>query len=161
METFSGGTVQEIVSIDSENELVDTFGKPTTSVFYDHMVASSFFLMGSELLVVREDEDTAKNAGSQGTAVLIKNEDSYDSASALDAVDAWVARFPGTLGNTLKVEMADKFSSTNTSIASIALDSTDTLVTEVLQRLFRLHPILQLLLVVFRQLQLSLLMVVT
>ena len=37
----------------------------------------------------------------------------------------WVARFPGTLGNTLKVEMADKFSSTNTSIASIALDSTD------------------------------------
>ena len=37
----------------------------------------------------------------------------------------WVARFPGTLGNTLKVEMADKFSSTNTSIASIALDSSD------------------------------------
>ena len=125
---FQWGPVQEIVSIDSENELVDTFGKPTTSVFYDHMVASSFLAYGSELLVVRAlDEDTAKNAGSQGTAILIKNEDSYEAytASALDAVGPWVARFPGTLGNTLKVEMADKFSSTNTSIASIALDSTD------------------------------------
>ena len=125
---FQWGPVQEIVSIDSENELVDTFGKPTTSVFLDHMVASSFLSYGSELLVVRAlDEDTAKNAGSQGTAILIKNEDSYEaySAGALDAVGPWVARFPGTLGNTLKVEMADKFSSTNTSIASIALDSTD------------------------------------
>ena len=51
---FQWGPVQEIVSIDSENELVDTFGKPTTSVFYDHMVASSFLAYGSELLVVRE-----------------------------------------------------------------------------------------------------------
>ena len=50
---FQWGPVQEIVSIDSENELVDTFGKPTTSVFYDHMVASSFLAYGSELLVVR------------------------------------------------------------------------------------------------------------
>ena len=125
---FQWGPVQEIVSIDSENELVDTFGKPTTSVFLDHMVASSFLSYGSELLVVRAlDEDTAKNAGSQGTAILIKNDDSYEaySAGALDAVGPWVARFPGTLGNTLKVEMADKFSSTNTSIASIALGSTD------------------------------------
>ena len=42
---FQWGPVQEIVSIDSENELVDTFGKPTTSVFYDHMVASNSLLM--------------------------------------------------------------------------------------------------------------------
>ena len=125
---FQWGPVQEIVSIDSENELVDTFGKPTTSVFLDHMVASSFLAYGSELLVVRAlDEDTAKNAGSKGTAIIVKGEDDYESksASALADVGPWVARFPGTLGNTLKVEMADKFSSTNTSIASIALDSTD------------------------------------
>ena len=126
---FQWGPVQEIVSIDSENELVDTFGKPTTSVFLDHMVASSFLAYGSELLVVRAlDDDTAKNAGSKGTAIIVKGEDDYESksASALADVGPWVARFPGTLGNTLKVEMADKFSSTNTSIASIALDSTDT-----------------------------------
>ena len=125
---FQWGPVQEIVSIDSENELVDTFGKPTTSVFLDHMVASSFLAYGSELLVVRAlDESTAKNAGSKGTAIIVKGEDDYESksASALADVGPWVARFPGTLGNTLKVEMADKFSSTNTSIASIALDSTD------------------------------------
>ena len=125
---FQWGPVQEIVSIDSENELVDTFGKPTTSVFYDHMVASSFLAYGSELLVVRAAaEATAKNAGSKGTAILVKGEDDYESksSSALAAVGPWVARFPGTLGNNLKVEMADKFSSTNTSIASIALDSAD------------------------------------
>lgn len=126
---FQWGPVQEIVSIDSENELVNTFGKPTTSVFLDHMVASSFLSYGSELLVVRAlDDDTARNAGSKGTAILIQNEDDYDSksSSALADVGPWVARFPGALGNNLKVEMADMFSSTNTSIASIALSSSDT-----------------------------------
>ena len=43
---------------------------------------------------------------------------------------ARVARFPGTLGNTLKVEMADKFSSTNTSITRLHLTLLILLVTE-------------------------------
>ena len=53
------------------------------------MVASNSLAYGSELLVVRAlDEDTAKNAGSQGTAILIKNEDTTSLySSALDAVE--------------------------------------------------------------------------
>ena len=34
-------------------------------------------------------------------------------------------KVPSSLGNSLKVSIADKFSATNTSIASIALDSVD------------------------------------
>jgi hypothetical protein len=92
------------------------------------MTTASFLAYGSNALVVREvDVDTARNAKSTGTAILVKNEDDYDSktSSALDAVGPWTAKYPGTLGNSLKVSIADKFSATNTSIASIALNATD------------------------------------
>ena len=39
---FSIGLVHEITSIDSENNLVERFGKPTTSVYYDFMTTASF-----------------------------------------------------------------------------------------------------------------------
>jgi hypothetical protein len=125
---FQWGPVHEITSIDSENNLVERFGKPTQSVYYDFMTTASFLAYGSNALVVREvDVDTARNAKSTGTAILVKNEDDYDSktSSALDAVGPWTAKYPGTLGNSLKVSIADKFSATNTSIASIALNATD------------------------------------
>ena len=46
--------VHEIISIDSENNLVDRFGKPTLSVYNDFMTASSFLAYGSNCLTVRE-----------------------------------------------------------------------------------------------------------
>ena len=40
---FQWGPAHEIVSVSSENNLVERFGKPTLSVYYDHMTASSVF----------------------------------------------------------------------------------------------------------------------
>ncbi len=124
---FQWGPAHEIISIDSENNLVDRFGKPTSSVYTDFLVASSFLAYGSNCLTIREIGAAARNAVSEGTAVQIKNdtqyEASYDGGEA--SVGPWAAKYAGTLGNSLKVSIADIGSSTVTSIASIALDSTD------------------------------------
>ena len=75
---FQWGPAHEIVAISSENNLVERFGKPTQSVYYDHMVASSFLAYGSQLLTIREVGAAARNAVSTGTAVIIKNRGLYD-----------------------------------------------------------------------------------
>ena len=125
---FGWGPVHEITRIDSENNLVERFGKPTSTVFYDFMTAASFLAYGSNLLTVREVGTAAKNAVSEGTAVLIKNEDDYQEqyASGSNSVGVWAAKYAGTLGNSIKVEFADVTSSSTLSVASIALDSSDT-----------------------------------
>ena len=69
---FQWGPAHEIVSIDSENNLVDRFGKPTPSVYTDFLVASSFLAYGSNCLTIREIGAAARNAVSEGTAVQIK-----------------------------------------------------------------------------------------
>ena len=124
---FAWGPVHEITRIDSENNLVDRFGKPTSTVFYDFMTSASFLAYGSNLLTVREVGELAKNAVSSGTAVLIKNEDHYQEqySSGAGTVGPWSAKYAGSIGNSIKVEMADVTSSTNLSVGSIALDSAD------------------------------------
>ena len=125
---FQWGPVHEIISIDSENNLVDRFGKPTLSVYNDFLTASSFLAYGSNCLTVREVGSAARNAVASGTAVAIKNEDDYDSSysGGEGSHGPWAAKYPGTLGNSLKVAVADIGSSTSTSISAITLDSTDT-----------------------------------
>ena len=125
---FNWGPVHEITRIDSENNLVERFGKPSSTVFYDFMTAGSFLAYGSNLLTVREVGANAKNAVSTGTAVLIKNEDDYTEqyASGTNSVGPWAAKYAGTLGNSLKVEMADVTSTSKLSVGSIALDTADT-----------------------------------
>ena len=125
---FAWGPVHEITRIDSENNLVERFGKPSSTVFNDFMTSASFLAYGSNLLTVREVGTAAKNAVSEGTAVLIKNEDDYQEqyASGSNSVGVWAAKYAGTLGNSLKVEFADITSSSSLSVGSIALDSADT-----------------------------------
>lgn len=125
---FQWGPVHEIISIDSENNLVERFGRPTTSVYYDFMTAASFLAYGSNLLTVREVGSSSKNSVSEGTAVLIKNEDHYNDqyADGNNSVGVWAAKYAGALGNNIKVSIGDIGSATNLSVASIALNAPDT-----------------------------------
>ena len=117
---YQWGPAHEIVAVQSENNLVERFGKPTLSVYYDHMTASSFLAYGSQLLNVREVGAAARNAVSTGTAVQIKNREQYnESYSAGEgSVGPWAAKYPGTLGNALKVEIADIASASGLSVGS-------------------------------------------
>tara|TARA_R110000787_G_scaffold179702_2_gene291628 strand:- start:12529 stop:14703 length:2175 start_codon:yes stop_codon:yes gene_type:complete len=117
------GPAREIVTIDSENNLVARFGKPNTTTAVDFLTASSYLAYGSALKVVREVGAAARNAVSASTAVLIRNDNEYENSyiNGEGAVGPWAAKYPGTLGNSLLVSMADLESSTATSILSYTI----------------------------------------
>jgi phage tail sheath protein FI len=106
---FAWGPVLDPVTITSENVLVQRFGKPTDSNFDSFFTAANFLSYTNNLLVVRVDTDNAKNAVATSTAVKIKNFDDYSSnyENGQGTVGEWAAKYPGSLGNSLKVSMAD------------------------------------------------------
>ena len=106
---FAWGPVLDPVTITSENVLVQRFGKPTDSNFDSFFTAANFLAYTNNLLTVRVDTSGQRNAVSAGTAVKIKNFDDYSAnyAGGQGTVGEWAAKYPGALGNSLKVSMAD------------------------------------------------------
>ena len=106
---FTWGPVLDPVTITSENNLVSRFGKPTDDTAQSFFTAANFLAYTNNLLVVRADTANHRNAVASGTAVKINNFDVYtDSyASGSNSIGEWAAKFPGLLGNSIKVSMAD------------------------------------------------------
>jgi phage tail sheath protein FI len=110
---FNWGPIEEIRTISSEIELVDTFGKPDNNNFTDFFTAANFLAYARNLRIVRAaNTSIAKNAaGGPGTVVpiLIKNSDDYISnyinQEAANTAGMFAARYPGALGNSLKVSL--------------------------------------------------------
>jgi phage tail sheath protein FI len=107
---FAWGPVEDPVQIASENELVDRFGKATDNNFIPFLTAANFLSYANNLLVVRTDGTSLKNAVSSGTPIVIKNADTYASSFATGQanVGEFAAKYPGTLGNSLEVIAVDK-----------------------------------------------------
>ena len=119
------GPADEITTISSENNLVDTFFEPNSTVYESWFTAASFLAYGNNLKVVRSlDDTTAKNAGSTA-GVLIKNEDQYTNSysSGEGSVGMWAAKYPGVIGNTLKVSFADSSNYDTNSVASATVSA--------------------------------------
>ena len=70
---FSQGPIDEVTSISSEKELVETFGKPDSTTFEYFFSAASFLQYSSSLRVVRAANSGSVNAVVSGTALQIKN----------------------------------------------------------------------------------------
>jgi len=107
---FSIGPVEEVINITTEQELINTFGKPlSTDTQYEYwMSASSFLSYGGILKVVRVDDDNLKNArvGYNTTATVdIKNFDDYNNQET--GSYHFAAKTPGTWANGLKVCVID------------------------------------------------------
>jgi len=102
---FQWGPVDQVTQIDSEKTLVSVFGKPTTNTYISFFTAANFLSYGNNLKVIRAINGSSKNAASN-SAVLVRNDDHYDTVSFTNAGE-WVARYPGVLGNSIKVSMAD------------------------------------------------------
>jgi hypothetical protein len=69
---FSKGPLDEIVTVSSEQELVDTFGKPNSSNFEDWFSAANFLQYSNALRVVRATNTGLLNATSNTSGILIK-----------------------------------------------------------------------------------------
>lgn len=109
---FVWGPANKRILVDSEITLVDRFGKPDSNTATSFFSAANFLAYGNNLRVVRvvntTDAVKANNATDQGTGVLIENEDDYElnhSANTSTTYGAFYARYPGDLGNSLKVSV--------------------------------------------------------
>ena len=100
---FSKGPVEEITIINTEEELVNTFGKPNSTNYEDWFTAANFLQYSSNLRVIRADAANAKNAVGSGSALDIKNRADYDTATLGSSL--WIAKTMGAHGNALKVSV--------------------------------------------------------
>jgi len=102
--SFAKGPIGEIVNINTQKELVDTFGEPG-SYAEDWMVASEFMNYGGRLAVVRTESSGALNAVTGAAGVLIKNEEDWMGGTG--SAEIFAARSAGTHGNSLVGVLVD------------------------------------------------------
>jgi len=105
--SFNWGPVAQIVNVGSEKELHEHFGTPDSETYKYFLTAASFLKYGNALKVVRvlSGHD---NATADGAGLLIKNDAHYTDSSydtGAGSVGSWAAKYPGELGNSLKVSM--------------------------------------------------------
>ena len=105
---FGWGPAEEVRTVTSGKGLVDLFGEPaSTDIMAEHFYPAAMFLdYGIDLKVVRVATTNMKNATTtSGQSLLIKNlshyRANYNDGSA--SVGEYGARYPGTLGNSLKI----------------------------------------------------------
>jgi hypothetical protein len=130
---FSIGPVDEATNITTEQELIDTFGKPlSTDAQYEYwMSASSFLSYGGVLKVVRTGSTTDTlmvnaNAGvgiASTTTLKINNYDDYleNHADGEDTDYTWAAKNPGTWANGLRVCVIDDIADQVIGVTTAAL----------------------------------------
>ena len=102
---FQWGPGLQAITVSSEKQLVDTFGKPTATTFKYFGPMAAFLKYGNALKVVRGIASAAKNAGSGSSVQNLYNMDLYDNATIASTDGDWIARFPGALGNSLEVQV--------------------------------------------------------
>ena len=110
---FSTGPVEEAINITTEKDLLEVFGKPSSSNNqYEYwMSASSYLSYGGLLKVVRADDSALNNAnvavGLGTTTLKIKNFDDYNSNYYSASNFYYASKNPGTWANNLKVCFID------------------------------------------------------
>ena len=114
---FHWGPANEIVTVTTEKELVDIFGKPETSNYVDFFTVANFLAYGNNCGVVRTVGATSFNSTVTATGltyptaaggIQIANETEFlgsaqNTTTLPVAGVAFASKFPGILGNSLKV----------------------------------------------------------
>ena len=117
---FNWGPVNVITLVDSENTLVNTFGKPNSNNAETWFTASNFLSYTNRLNVVRVANTTSSNSaqsavnafGNTGAlsntkVTALNSTDFYSKVGLFDTGVLYIARYPGALGNSLKVSVCD------------------------------------------------------
>ena len=124
---FTWGPTNEIVQVSNESEVVFNFQKPTNATYASFYSAANFLSYANNLQLVRAATTGQLNAVATGAAINIGNRDVYETSYATGeaAVGVAAAKYPGALGNSLKVSMADAatFSKVLTGTIAVATAS--------------------------------------
>lgn len=103
---FTWGPAGEVVTVSSEDNLSEVFGKPTPAYVRDFLTASSFLKYGNSLRISRAVDDTTLNAGddvsSPVTALQVTNQDDFEAVGSFGQ-HQFLAKYPGAYGNSLDV----------------------------------------------------------
>lgn len=107
---FQWGPVMDVQSVDYQGSLVKKFGKPNNDTATSFFSVANFLDYTNQARIVRVVGGVAKNATSDGSGLLVKNQTEYEFnyQDAQGAVGEFAARYPGELGNSIQVLMADK-----------------------------------------------------
>lgn len=122
---FRWGPVNKPALVTSENDLVNQFGKPTNVNPETFFTAANFLSYSNALYVTRAantasqfaavgGENATANSASATLTVLNADDFATKEADLASSDLAYVARFPGEIGNSLKVsvcESAEQYSS--------------------------------------------------
>jgi hypothetical protein len=102
---FQKGPVSSVTAISSEEQLLQTFGKPNSSNFEWWFTAANFLQYGDALRVVRT-ESGILNAGAN-SGILIRDDDHYEDSfsTGQGSHGEWAARTAGTWGNSIGVDI--------------------------------------------------------
>jgi hypothetical protein len=109
---FQWGPIDVAREVASEDELVRVFGGPDSNTALTFFTAASFLAYSNSLYVSRADSGNINSAialnvssGSYTGNLKVKSEDSYfnNNFTLSDANVAFVARYAGSLGNSLKI----------------------------------------------------------
>ena len=110
---FRWGPAKKATLVSTESVLAERFGTPTQTNAVDFLSAVQFLRYSSTMYVVREYTSEAKNSTSSSSVVTnVDNKDHWDEVNSAFGADsgetnvgAWIGRYPGKLGNSLKVEV--------------------------------------------------------
>jgi len=108
---FKWGPAVWSTTVSNESELASTFGKPNAATYKTWFTAASYLAYSGNLKVVRAVHTTANNAA-MTTALQVRNDEHYENTydpdmggSQVTTAGAFIAKYPGDLGNTLRVSM--------------------------------------------------------
>jgi len=107
---FKWGPVNTAYQVTNETILVSKFGAPDSNTYQSFFTAASFLAYGNNLQLVRAANNLTYNATS-GSTLQVQNESvfqyNYLNNSNANAYGSFIARYPGALGNSLTVSVAD------------------------------------------------------
>jgi hypothetical protein len=131
---FRWGPVGERILVDSEKTLVERFGKPTNFNAETFFSAANFLAYGNRLHVVRAaattnadststvfsavaHEDGTNLSNAQLLNATVKNENDYETKVFTNTEVLYVAKFPGAIGNSLKISVCDSVNAYSSNVA--------------------------------------------
>jgi phage tail sheath protein FI len=115
---FKWGPVNERVLVDSEDRLVNIFNKPNANTATDFFTAANFLAYGNQLYVVRGVQG-ANNATTGTDGAYVESEDYYNETyTHTSGHGDWVAKYPGDLGNSLKVSVCHNANAWQSTVSS-------------------------------------------
>ena len=128
---FHWGPVDEIVTTTSETEIANIFGKPDNDNYEDFFTAGNFLSYGNNCQVVRVVGSAARNSavtatGGWMTSLVINNETQFGSSAGASASTPatngilFASKYPGVLGNSLKVVVTNGSGSTGATLFAAA-----------------------------------------